>query len=322
MIGNASLFVIALIGCASASASDLRIRTLRYDAEQIVRVSGRPGIQSTIEFGPDERIENIAVGDSAAWQVTPNRRASVIFLKPLVASSRSNMTVVTDRRTYMFDLVTSPRGAPPLYALKFSYAEGEIRTADTQPLPEKPSTVAVAPVAVAPVRPDQFNFAWTSKGAANLLPDRVFDDGSALYLAWRPNVPLPAIMTLSEDRKEETLNYRVDGAYIVISPVPSNIVLRYATKQASVWPAVPVRARAGSYPASPAPLTPQASRVIPSPPNAGSSVTAVAPQFAAVPTQPKSAPGSGLQEVATASTAKLAYPNFLNENLTDAEHDK
>ena len=320
MIRNASLFVIALASSASASATDLRIRTLRYDAEQIVRVSGRPGIQSTIEFGSDERIENIAVGDSAAWQVTPNRRASVIFLKPLVATSRSNMTVVTDRRTYMFDLVTSARGAPPLYALKFSYAEEELRAADTQPSPEKPAAVAVASVVAVPVRPDQFNFAWTSKGAASLLPERVFDDGSALYLAWHPNVPLPAIMTLSDDRKEETLNYRVEGAYIVVSPIPSNIVLRYAKSQASVWPSAPVRARAGSSPASPAP--PPASVVaksLPTPDN----LSAVAPQAAAAPTKPKSAPVIALQEVATVTTARLAYPHsIMNENLTDAEHDQ
>ena len=38
---------------------------------------GKAGIQSTIEFADDERIENVAVGDSNAWQITPNRRASL-----------------------------------------------------------------------------------------------------------------------------------------------------------------------------------------------------------------------------------------------------
>lgn len=321
MIRTASLFVTALACCASASAADQRIRTLRYDPDQIVRVSGHPGIQSTIEFAPDERIENIAVGDSAAWQVTPNRRASVIFLKPLVAVSRSNMTVVTDRRTYMFDLVTSARRAAPLYALKFSYAAGELRVADTPVAPEKPATAPVPTVAPAPVRPDQFNFAWTSKGAANLVPERVFDDGTALYLAWHRNVPLPAIMTLSEDRKEETLSYRVDGEYIVVSPIPSNIMLRYARKQASIWPSAPVRASAGarpmSPPALPAPATAKsASAAMPAP-------ITVAPQAIARPAPPTSAPAAGLQELATVSAGKLAYPNFIaNENLTDAYHDQ
>ena len=63
--------------------ADNRIRTLAYDPEQIVRILGKPGIQSTIEFAADERIENVAVGDSSAWQITPNRRASLLFVKPL-----------------------------------------------------------------------------------------------------------------------------------------------------------------------------------------------------------------------------------------------
>ena len=106
MIRKVSFAAFALFSCTGAvAATDNRIRTQAYSADQIVRILGKAGIQSTIEFAPDERIENVAVGDSSAWQITPNRRASLLFVKPLAARSRTNMTVVTDRRTYMFDLV-------------------------------------------------------------------------------------------------------------------------------------------------------------------------------------------------------------------------
>ena len=321
MTRNASLFAIALFCCGAASATDVRIRTLPYDPHQIVRVSGHTGIQSTIEFAPDEHIENIAVGDSAAWQVTPNRRATLIFLKPLVATSRSNMTVVTDRRTYMFDLVTSARGALPLYALRFSYPEGEIRPVDAlhQPDVSAPAPVTVAAAAPAPVRPEQFNFAWTSKGAASLFPERVFDDGSALYLAWHRDVPLPAIMTMAYDRKEATLNYRVDGEYIIVSPIPSNIVLRYANKQASVWPSAnprPVRS-------SPAP-TLRAVETLASPggPVVSQPVAPVVlpPQAVALTPAPPSGTAFTEPKMAAASPGKIAYPNDLfNDHVTDAQ---
>ena len=98
---------------------------------QIVKILGKAGIQSTIEFADDERIENVAVGDSSAWQITPNRRASLLFVKPTTAHSRTNMTVVTDKRTYMFDLVSGEKSAAPVYALKFSYPnEKPVATAD------------------------------------------------------------------------------------------------------------------------------------------------------------------------------------------------
>ncbi len=41
-----------------------------------------------IEFGHGERIENVAVGDSSAWQVTPNKRANLLFLKPLFGKAQ------------------------------------------------------------------------------------------------------------------------------------------------------------------------------------------------------------------------------------------
>ena len=89
MIRKVSFAALAVLGCTAASAAaDNRIRSMAYDPDQIVRILGKAGIQSTIEFGADERIENVAVGDSNAWQITPNRRASLLFVKPLAPRSR------------------------------------------------------------------------------------------------------------------------------------------------------------------------------------------------------------------------------------------
>ena len=71
---------------ARPGGGDPRIQTRRlYDADQVVQLQGAPGYQLDVEFAPDERIESVAVGDSAAWQVTPNRRGDRLFVKPLQA---------------------------------------------------------------------------------------------------------------------------------------------------------------------------------------------------------------------------------------------
>ena len=62
-------------------------------------------------------------------------------MKPLAPRSRTNMTVVTDRRTYMFDLVAGDKLTTPLYALKFSYPN------------EKPAESAAKPAQQAAARP-------------------------------------------------------------------------------------------------------------------------------------------------------------------------
>ena len=105
---------------APAAAQDSRLVERMYDPAEVVRIDGRTKVQATVAFADDERIENVAIGDSEAWQVTPNKRANLLFIKPLSPTARTNMTVVTDRRTYLFDLVASPR-AQPLYVLRFAY---------------------------------------------------------------------------------------------------------------------------------------------------------------------------------------------------------
>ena len=117
-----SLALAVLAVPAVAAADDARIVEKFYDAGKVVRIDGRTKVQATIQFGEDEQIENVAIGDSQAWQVTPNKRANLLFVKPLAAGVSTNMTVVTDKHTYLFDLVASA-SAKPLYVLKFTYPE-------------------------------------------------------------------------------------------------------------------------------------------------------------------------------------------------------
>ena len=83
------------------------------------------GFQSQIEFAKGENIETITMGDSYAWNVTPlNNR---LFIKPLEFNVRTNMTIITNKRTYHFDLVakkSSKKGKinrDLVYVVKFQY---------------------------------------------------------------------------------------------------------------------------------------------------------------------------------------------------------
>jgi type IV secretion system protein VirB9 len=236
MIRKVSFAALAVLGCTSMSAAaDTRIRSLPYDPDHIVQILGKAGIQSTIQFAPDERIENVAVGDSNAWQITPNHRASLLFVKPLAPRSRTNMTVVTDRRTYMFDLVAGDKWTTPVYALKFTYRNEKPPEPEAKPGQSAPQLAVAAAPPSPTMTADKLHFDWQSKGYGKLVPSRVFDDGAAVYLSWNRETPLPAILTISEDRKEGPLTYRMSGEYIVVSPIPQNMVLRYGNRMAVLW---------------------------------------------------------------------------------------
>jgi type IV secretion system protein VirB9 len=305
MIRKVSFAAFALLLCTSAAqaAPDNRIRSLAYNPNEIVRIVGKTGIQSTIEFAADERIENVAVGDSSKWQITPNRRASLLFVKPLAARSRTNMTVVTDRRTYMFDLVAGEPRSAAIYALKFSYPN-EKPAQTGKPVQQ----VAAAPAPVqAAMTAEKLHFDWTKKGSGKLLPARVFDDGQSLYLAWDKETPLPAILTQSEDRKEGPINYRISGEYIVVSPIPANLVLRYGNRVATLWPS---RRIAPAQPTTHVAVSRMATAPMPQP-------RAVQPQPTVQAQITPPAPAN-----ATSSTVKLANMTSLySDKLTDTAHE-
>lgn len=238
-VASTTLFAsLALTFAAPLAAQDSRLQTYVYDADAVVRIDGRVKVQTTIKFAPDEIIENVAIGDSAAWQVQPNKAQTILFVKPLEPAARTNMTVVTDKRTYLFDLVASPKSAA-LYVLQFRYPElekaaEEARLAAAAEAEAKAQLAANAidpatggPVAPAkPSEPAKLNFAWSSAGTPELLPNRAYDDGDAVFLTWAAGTPIPAILITNAEGDEGPVNYTTRGDTVVVEGVPPQIILR------------------------------------------------------------------------------------------------
>ena len=230
-VATALALVLASAGplAAPAHADDARLVEVRYDESRVVRINGQVKVQATIKFAEDEAIENVAIGDSESWQVTPNKRANLLFVKPLSPRASTNMTVVTNERTYLFDLVASP-SARPIYVLSFTYPEkpkpielpGEAQLADAR----TPTEIAAAQDPLAVQDPAELNFAWAASGDAALLPVRTFDDGEAVFMTWPEGRAVPAILMAGPKGAEGPVNFTVRGDTIVVDGVPSEIVLR------------------------------------------------------------------------------------------------
>jgi type IV secretion system protein VirB9 len=259
MTRAALIAALALTLTAQLSAQDNRLQTRVFDENAVVRIDGRVKVQTTIKFAPDEVIENVAIGDSAAWQVQPNRAQTILFVKPLDPTARTNMTVVTSERTYLFDLVASPKNAA-LYVLQFRYpelekAEEEARLALAAEAEAaalrgaaNPSEVAAAKDPYAVVDPAQLNFEWAGAGKRELLPTRTFDDGEAVFLTWPQGIEIPAILITNADGDEGPVNYTTRGDTVVVDGVPAQIILRSGRDTATLTntgPARPTARQAG-----------------------------------------------------------------------------
>ena len=245
-VATALALVLASAGplAAPAFADDARLGEVRYDETRVVRINGQVKVQATIKFADDEAIENVAIGDSESWQVTPNKRANLLFVKPLSPRATTNMTVVTNERTYLFDLVASP-STRPIYVRSFTYPEkpkpielpGETQMADAR----TPTEVAAAQDPLAVQDPADLNFAWSGDGEKNLLPEQAFDDGEATFLTWPAGRDVPAILITNDRGDEGPVNYTVRGDTIVIDGVPRSIVLRSGEESATLTNTGPER---------------------------------------------------------------------------------
>ena len=229
-------------GISAPAQADSRLVERMFNPYEVVRVEGRTKVQATIAFDPAERIENVAIGDSQAWQVTPNKRANVLFIKPLTPNARTNMTVITDRHTYLFDLVANPR-ARPIYVLRFIYPDEPEPDVEEPLLAGGPSEVELAaardPYAV--VDPAALNFEWAREGNGALLPERAYDDGNATFLTWSAGKPVPAILIKDAKGTEGPVNFAVRGDTVVIDGVPREIVLRSGKESALLTNTGPIR---------------------------------------------------------------------------------
>lgn len=179
-----------------AGPGDGRIQTVLYDPEQVVTLQVAAGFALTVAFGTDERIENIVVGNSAAWQVTPNRRGDHLFIKPMAGAATTNMEVITDARHYSFALEPAYDGAQAAFLVRFRYPS----------VPPDAETIVPPPAAGS----------YRLSGDPALRPDAMSDDGERTAIHWPAGVALPAVYAVDQRGRESIVDGRmVDGVYVI-----------------------------------------------------------------------------------------------------------
>jgi type IV secretion system protein VirB9 len=185
-----------------ASITDDRVKLLVYSPNQVYRLVAYYGYQIDIQIADAEEIKTIAAGDSIGWQIVG--AGQHIFIKPMADGARTNLSLVTNKRTYIFDLVSrSPsRREDITYLIRFRY-------------PETEALASLVPSASDKDGPN-FNLDYKISGAKDIQPLHVFDDGQFTYFEFDHTRPLPAIFVVGSDGKESLVNYRMEGTYLVV----------------------------------------------------------------------------------------------------------
>lgn len=210
--------------------SDARIKVVTYDPNNVVKIVGHFGYQTFIVLGQGEEIMDLGGGDSEAWDIGVATNGNSIFIKPKAPDPATNLTVVTNKRHYNFDLVAYPRNSKnKYYMVRFRYPDEEAKARAANG--NKARTEALLDTATGTQR--HMNY-WV-QGADSLTPNAAWDDGTFTYLRFAANREFPAVFFAAEDGEESLVNTHVEGDTLVVERMAKKLVLRKGNLVACIF---------------------------------------------------------------------------------------
>jgi len=200
---------------------DHRVQLIMYQPDAVYKFTGHYRYESSIEFEEGEEIKTISMGDSTAWMMNPS--GNRLFLKPTEQDATTNMTLITNKRVYLFELhareTDNIDDKNMVFIMRFVYPDNN----QTQ-------TVSNLIDLVPDIEnnPGKYNLKYTISGTDLIAPIRIFDDGQFTYFQFRnKNADLPAFFMVDSQGNESLINYRTRGDYIVVERVAKQFTLRH-----------------------------------------------------------------------------------------------
>lgn len=226
------------------TAIDSRIRVLVYNPNDVFKYTGYYGYQTSIEFAEDEEVVSISMGDTSAWQISV--AGFRIFIKPVEQYATTNMTLITNKRTYFFELyaqsTTDIRDPNLVFNVKFIYPDDmddniSSKLANNNSNDKMMSDISINKLDLS--RPEIYNFLYTISGNEEVAPIKIFDDGEFTYMQFRDkNYEMPAVFAVDEELRESMVNVKPDPTSdntIIIEQVFPKLVLRRGNKIVCVF---------------------------------------------------------------------------------------
>lgn len=214
-----------------AGKKDARIRFATYDPFDVVTVYTRVGVLTQIVFEQDEKIVDMTGGDVEAWGAATRKARDGVFLKPAAEAADANLHVVTNKRSYSFDLklAKKAKGEVAFMTVYFRYpaAEKLAETAVRESEQVRDLLEAAAPVG---------NRRYSVQGASNLAPIETWDDGRTTFLRFRARTSIPGIYEANDDSTIKRIeNISVKDDVVQVQGVRRKLILQSGKEIACVF---------------------------------------------------------------------------------------
>jgi type IV secretion system protein VirB9 len=195
-----------------------------YAPGAIYELYTSPSFISAILLEPGESLGDVAAGDTSRWMVQETSAETgvdgrtIVLVKPQATGLRTNIVLVTDRRTYTIEAIAQSGSA---YSAQIAWcypAEEEARMASV----------------------DQLYFGYrvraTRGGRPNWMPTRVFDDGRRTWIEMPEAVAssdLPPLFVITGEGAE-LVNYLVQGRRYMVDRIFDVAELRLGTRSPTI----------------------------------------------------------------------------------------
>lgn len=217
--------------------TDNRIQRFTYSPEVIYRILTGTAKHTHIELGEDEGLkEEPVVGDSLQWRVSGGPRN--IYVKPVRDNIETTLTIVTNKRSYQFQIVSGSKDSGVYQKVSFDYPDREaqvrLRKESEAAVVAEENTRLNSQVIAPNVDPTTFNFAYEIQGEASFRPLTVYSDERFTYLRMPATQVAPAVFLLDERNNPSLVNYRPRGDFIVVERVAPGLLLKLGQEEVRV----------------------------------------------------------------------------------------
>ncbi len=212
--------------------TEKKFRSYIYNPNDVYRYIGHYTYQGFIEFEEGETVNTISMGNPSLWLF--EHLGNRLFLKPVGEdNSETNMTVISSKRVYHFELMAKEakgiNDKDLIFVAKFVYPD------------EKDKNIVEFPKSNPTDEPDMrdlslYNFAYQYTGEPAVAPIKVFDNGEFTYFQFtKKNAEIPAIFTVDAAGFESLVNFRSAGSYIIVERVSPQFTLRSGNEIVCVY---------------------------------------------------------------------------------------
>jgi type IV secretion system protein VirB9 len=197
------------------------IQVYPYSEGALYQLYAAPEQVSDIALQQGEKIVAVSAGDTLRWVVgdtvsgTGKSARAHVLVKPTKDDLKSNLVIITDRRTYHLELTSNPETY--MASISWRYPQDELMALQHR---NETAEKAAELVVDTGLRVDNLQFRYQVTGDdPPWRPVRVFDDTKKVYIQFPARLDqgeAPPLFVIGPDGRNQLVNYRVKGRYYIV----------------------------------------------------------------------------------------------------------